>query len=181
MNSIAVVTSKEPAIDAASAQADRALADLYAGHYARLVRLGVLLLRDQALAEDVVQDAFVAVHQRWRRIDQGNAAAYLARTVVNRSRSALRHRTVVARHRPDPLPDGAPADATVLAAEHRTAVLDALADLPTRQREVLVLRHYLDYSEREIAAALGISQGAVKSHASRGAASLRRTLSEETS
>ncbi len=176
MNSIAVITAEEPAIDA-----DRALAELYAGHYGRLVRLGVLLVRDQALAEDIVQDAFVAVHQRWRRIDQGNAPAYLARTVVNRSRSALRHRSVVVRHRPDPLPDGAPADTDVLAAERRGRVLDALADLPTRQREVLVLRYYLDFSERDIANALGISQGAVKSHASRGAASLRQTLSEETS
>lgn len=175
MNAIAVITAEEPAIDA-----DRALADLYAGHYGRLVRLGVLLLRDQALAEDVVQDAFVAVHQRWHRIDQGNAPAYLAQAVVNRSRSALRHRGVVARHRPEPLPDAAPADREVLASESRDRVLDALAGLPTRQREVLVLRYYLDLSEREIAKALGISQGAVKSHASRGAASLRQTLAEET-
>lgn len=176
MNSIAVITAEEPAIDA-----DRALADLYAGHYGRLVRLGVLLVRDQGLAEDIVQDAFVAVHQRWRRIDQGNAPAYLARTVVNRSRSALRHRNVVARHRPDPLPDGAPADTGVLATERRDRVLDALAELPARQREVLVLRYYLDLSERDIANALGISQGAVKSHASRGAARLRQSLAEETS
>ncbi len=176
MNSIAVITAEEPAIDA-----DRALAELFAGHYARLVRLGVLLLRDQALAEDIVQDAYVAIHQRWHRIDQGTAPAYLARTVVNRSRSALRHRTVVARHRPEPLPHGAPADAGVLASERRDAVLDALADLPTRQREVLVLRYYLDFSERDIADALGISQGAVKSHASRGAASLRQTLAKEKS
>jgi len=176
VNSIAVITAEEPAIDA-----DTVLAELYAGHYARLVRLGVLLVRDQGLAEDIVQDAFVAIHQRWHRIDQGNAPAYLARTVVNRSRSALRHRTVVARHRPGPLPDGAPADSGVLATEQRHRVLDALADLPTRQREVLVLRYYLDFSERDIANALGISQGAVKSHASRGAASLRQTLSEETS
>ena len=55
-------------------------------------------------------------------------------------------------------------------------VLDALATLPTRQREVLVLRYYLDYSERDIAHALGISQGAVKAHASRGAAALRTSL-----
>lgn len=181
MNTIAVITAEESAIDAAQAEADRALTDLYGAHYARLVRLGVLLLRDQALAEDVVQDAFVAVHQRWHRIDQGSAPAYLARAVVNRSRSALRHRTVMTRHRPDPLPDGEPADAGVLGSERRHAVLDALADLPTRQREVLVLRHYLEYSEREIATALGISQGAVKSHASRGAARLRQTLAEEIS
>jgi RNA polymerase sigma-70 factor (sigma-E family) len=172
VNSIAaVIGAEESVIDA-----DTALAELYAAHYSRLVRLAVLLLRDQGLAEDVVQDSFVAVHQKWRRIDQGSAPAYLARTVVNRSRSALRHRTVVARHRPEPLPDAAGADMSVLASERRSAVIDALADLPTRQREVLVMRYYLDYSEKEIANALGISQGAVKSHASRGAAALRTTL-----
>lgn len=171
MNPIAVVTAEEQVIDA-----DAALADLYVGHYARLVRLAVLLLRDQALAEDVVQDSFVAIHRSWNRIDVGTAPAYLGRTVVNRSRSALRHRGVVARHRPDPLPDAVPADVPVLAREGRDAVLDALAALPTRQREVLVLRYYLDQSEREIAETLGISQGAVKSHASRGAAALRTSL-----
>ncbi len=176
MNSIAVISTEESVIDA-----DLALAELYAGHYARLVRLGVLLLRDQGLAEDVVQDSFVAIHRHWKRIDPATAPAYLARTVVNRSRSAQRRRSVADRHRPDPLPDGAPADASVLVTERRTAVLDALSGLPTRQREVLVLRYYLDLSEREIANALGISQGAVKSHASRGAAALRQRLSQEQS
>jgi RNA polymerase sigma factor (sigma-70 family) len=57
-------------------------------------------------------------------------------------------------------------------------VIDALAGLPRRQREVLVLRHYLHLSEREIAETLRISSGAVKSHASRGAAALRRNLSQ---
>jgi RNA polymerase sigma-70 factor (sigma-E family) len=172
VNTIMLATAEEAAIDA-----DAALEQLYAGQYSALVRLAVLLLRDQGLAEDVVQDSFVAMHRRWDRIDPVKAPAYLRQTVVNRSRSALRHRTVVARHRPDPLPDGAPADQEVLHAERRTLVLDALAELPARQREVLVLRHYLDLSERDIAAALGISQGAVKSHASRGAAALRQRLS----
>jgi RNA polymerase sigma-70 factor (sigma-E family) len=179
VSSIAVASAEESVIDAARPDADRAIAELYAGHYARLVRLAVLLVRDQELAEDVVQDAFVAAHQRWHRIDQGTAPAYLAKSVVNRARSALRHRGVVARSRPEPVPDAAPADAPVMAAVRRDAVLVGLADLPARQREVLVLRYYLDYSEREIANALGISQGAVKSHASRGAASLRQSLSEE--
>jgi RNA polymerase sigma factor (sigma-70 family) len=58
----------------------------------------------------------------------------------------------------------------------RRAVIDALAELPRRQREVLALRYYLDLSEREIAETLGISAGAVKSHASRGAAALRTHL-----
>ncbi|MFL6060499.1 MAG: RNA polymerase sigma factor [Marmoricola sp.] len=176
MNTIAAISTEEPVIDA-----DAALEQLYAGHYTRLLRLAVLLLRDRELAEDVVQDSFVALHRHWRRIDRGNAPAYLARTVVNRSRSAQRHRVVVARHRPQPLADGVAADVPVLAREKRAQVLDALAALPTRQREVLVLRYYLDLSEREIAQTLGISSGAVKSHASRGAAALRATLSEEQS
>jgi len=159
--------------------ADTALEQLYAAHYGGLVRMAVLLLRDQGLAEDVVQDAYVAVHGRWDRIDPAKAPAYLRQTVVNRSRSALRHRSVVGRHRPEPLPDGAPADHRVLETERRTRVLDALAELPTRQREVLVLRHYLDLSEADIAATLGISRGAVKSHASRAAAALRARLSLE--
>ena len=179
MNTTAVASSEESAIHAVRTDADTALTELYAGHYVRLVRLAVLLVRDQGLAEDVVQDAFVAMHQRWHRIDEGTAPAYLATSVVNRSRSALRHRSVVSRNRPEPPPDAAPADAAVLAAAGRTAVLDGLAALPTRQREVLVMRYYLDYSEREIANALGISQGAVKSHASRGAAALRQTLQEQ--
>ncbi len=72
----------------------------------------------------------------------------------------------------------------MLRGAQRRAVIDAMARLPRRQREVLALRYYLDLSEREIAETLGISPGAVKSHASRGADALRRSLSplmEETS
>ena len=167
-----LATAEEALIDA-----DTALEQLYAEHYAALVRLAVLLLRDQGLAEDVVQDSFVATHRRWDRIDPAKAPAYLRQTVVNRSRSALRHHGVVARHRPDPPPDGPPADATLLDKERRRLVLDALAELPPRQREVLALRYYLDLSEAEIAGTLGISRGAVKSHASRGSAALRARLS----
>ena len=65
-----------------------------------------------------------------------------------------------------------------MASDRRNQVLDALRELPTRQREVLALRYYLDLSEAEIADVLGISRGAVKSHASRGAASLRSLLED---
>jgi RNA polymerase sigma-70 factor (sigma-E family) len=177
VKTIMLAIPEEAPIRGHTVDADTALEQLYAGHYAGLVRLAVLLLRDQGLAEDVVQDSFVAMHRRWDRIDPAKAPAYLRQTVVNRSRSALRHRTVVGRHQPEPLPDGAPADNAVLEAEHRAAVLDALAELPTRQREVLALRYYLDLSEADIATTLGISRGAVKSHASRAAAALRERLS----
>jgi RNA polymerase sigma-70 factor (sigma-E family) len=165
--------------------ADEALEQLYAAHWRSLVRLAVLLVRDQGVAEDVVQDAFVAVHGRWRRLhDPDRALAYLRQAVVNGARSTLRHRAVVARHaardetRPADL-DTPGSDEQVLAGERRRRVLDALAALPRRQREVLALRHYAGLSEAEIAEALGISRGSVKSHASRGAAALREALGAE--
>lgn len=164
--------------------ADAILEQLYASHWRRLVRLAVLLVRDSATAEEVVQDAFVACHRRWRTLhDPENAAAYLRRAVVNGARSVLRHRGVVARHEARELgrgPEVAPgADEPALAGERRAQILDALAALPRRQREVIVLRYYLDLSEAEIASTLSISRGAVKSHASRGAAALRRTLTDQ--
>lgn len=174
-----ITAVSEAEIDSHGApDADTALAELFAAHYAALVRMAVMLLRDQALAEDVVQESFAAVHQRWHRVDPATAPAYLRQAVVNRSRSALRRRSVTLAHRPDPLPDAPPADQALLRGERREAVLSALAGLPARQREVLVLRHYLDLSEREIARTLNISQGAVKSHAFRGSAALRERLAE---
>jgi RNA polymerase sigma-70 factor (sigma-E family) len=162
--------------------ADDAVEQLYATHYRSLVRLAVLLLRDQGAAEDVVQDSFVAMHGRWRRLrDPDRALAYLRQTVVNRARSALRHRGVEQRYAPV-----IAADARTAAPDHaeagvrRDAVLSALQQLPTRQREVLVLRYYLDLHEAAIAEALGISRGAVKSHAHRGAAALRELLGAAT-
>ncbi|KRC57711.1 MULTISPECIES: SigE family RNA polymerase sigma factor [unclassified Nocardioides] len=159
--------------------ADTAIETLYVAHWDQLVRLSVLLVRDQGQAEEVVQDAFVELHRRWERIDDPDRApAYLRQTVVNRSRSALRHRGVVQRHlaRQHQLDVAPGADEPVLADSRRRSVLDALQRLPRRQREVLALRYYLDLSEAEIAETLGISRGAVKSHASRGTAALRPLL-----
>lgn len=159
--------------------ADEAVEELYAAHWTSLVRLAALLLHDTGRAEEVVQDAFVAMHGRWHRLrEPDKALAYIRQSVVNKSRSALRHRGVAQRH----LAAEAPRTPTVVpgpdadAISRRDAVLDALATLPGRQREVLVLRHYLDLSEAEIARTLDISAGAVKSHASRGSATLRAAL-----
>ena len=180
-------------------EADTAVEQLYAVHYRRLVRLSVLLLGDVDTAEEVVQDCFVAMHGRWRSLrEPDKALAYVRQAVVNRSRSALRRRGVAASYLsrqaplravpagpnqhehgpPGPSLPGADEDAVV--AERRSTVLDALRALPTRQREVLALRYYLDLSEAEIAATLGISRGAVKSHASRGIAALRPTMEDLT-
>lgn len=161
--------------------ADEAVTQLYAAHYRSLVRISTLLLRDVPAAEEVVQDAFIAMHGSWRRLrDQEKALAYLRQAVVNRSRSALRHRKVELRHAPAPMPDQASAEHGAMEALERQDVIRSLHALPGRQREVLVLRYYLDLSEAQIAETLGISRGAVKSHASRGMTALRDSLEQSS-
>jgi RNA polymerase sigma-70 factor (sigma-E family) len=158
-------------------QAMEAVITLYNAHYRSLVRLGVLLVGDLATAEEVVQDAFVAMNAAWRRLrDYDKALPYLRQSVVNRSRSVLRHRLVADRNAPRPAPDMPSAEHSAIAALERTAVVAALRTLPARQREALVLRYYGDLSEAQIATAMGISRGAVKSHTSRGMIALREVL-----
>jgi RNA polymerase sigma-70 factor (sigma-E family) len=163
--------------------ADEAVTHLYAAHYLRLVRLAALLVRHSGEAEEIVQDVFVSMHGKWRRLrEPEKALAYLRRSIVNAARSSQRHHAVADRHlhrEPDAARRAAPsAEHAVLAGETRAAVLAALDRLPQRQREVLVLRYYTDLSESDIAATLGISRGAVKSHASRGLSTLRSTLED---
>jgi RNA polymerase sigma-70 factor (sigma-E family) len=160
--------------------ADEAVTHLFAAHYRPLVRLATLLLREPGAAEEIVQDAYVALHGRWHRVrDADKALPYLRASVVNRCRSALRHRRVVRAHLASarPPPDAPSAEAGALRALQGVEVVAALRRLPTRQREALVLRYYADLSEGEIAEAMGISRGAVKSHTARGMAALRGVLS----
>lgn len=159
--------------------ADEAITRLFGAHYRPLVRLAVLLLADRGIAEEVVQDAYVGLHARWWRLrDADRALAYLRASVINRSRSALRHRHVVQRHARSerPPPDAPSAEAGAIDALEHAAVVAALHALPRRQREALVLRYYVDLSEVEIAEAMGVSRGAVKSHTARGMAALRASL-----
>jgi RNA polymerase sigma-70 factor (sigma-E family) len=155
--------------------------DVYRAAYHRMTRVAHMLTGHNDIAEEVVQDAFVAVHGRWDRLrDHSKALAYLRQSVVNGSRSVLRRRGTAARFaaRQAGLPEAAVPSAEQQAevGARRAVVLDAMARLPDRQREVLALRYYVDLSEAEIASTLGISAGAVKSHASRGTAALRATL-----
>lgn len=168
------------AVPIAQDDADHLVTTLYTEQYRSLVRLALLLLHDVQTAEEVVQDAFVAMHTGWRRVrDRDKALAYLRQSVVNRSRSVLRHRTVVDRNAPKPAPDEPSAEQGAMALLERTAVIAALRELPERQREALVLRYYADLSEAQIASAMGISRGAVKSHTARGMSALRTTLERE--
>ena len=145
------------------------LAALHRQHYRSLVRLAALL-GDRGAAEEVVQDAFVRVYLAGDRVRE--PLAYLRRAVVNGARSSLRRRRVR---------EQAPLTVVrdVLPGEDHSDVVAALRRLPVRQRECLVLRYYLDLSEAEIAAALGISAGSVKTHSHRGLAALEKTLEDE--
>lgn len=156
---------------------DEQLAELYAAHRLTLVRLAILLVDDLASAEDVVQDAFAAFAARPAALRDPNAAlGYLRISVVNGCRSALRRRRTARAYAPphEVEPDGPDARA-VLSEEHRE-VLAALGQLAPRQREVLVLRYWSGLSEAEIAQALDISRGAVKSTASRALTALQKIL-----
>lgn len=168
-------------------RADAAVTELYAAHWAGMVRLAWLLVHDQGVAEEIAQDSFVALHRQWDRLeDEDRAVGYLRRTVVNRARSALRHDKVVRRQHDADVAGrialGAHAEPSAedraMAGDRHERMLALLARLPERQREVLTLRYYLDLDEAGIAATMGISRGAVKSHAHRGLLALRSATTD---
>ena len=174
-------TGSETPAAGADWDATQAVTALYSAHYRSLVGLAVLLVRDVDTAEEIVKDSFVALHGAWRRLrDSEKALSYLRQSVVNRSRSVLRHRVVVDRNAPKPALDLPSAEQETLTLLERRAVVAALRALPARQREALVLRYYADLSEAQIASAMRISRGAVKSHIARAIASLRAVLEMET-
>ena len=156
---------------------------LYQRNWHQLVRLAVLLVDDVASAEDVVQDAFVALHRKAGTLrDPAAAFAYLQASVLNLSRSVLRRRITARKHLKVAEPDEAPAaDGAVLLREEHDAALAAVRRLPPRQREVIVLRYWAGLSERDIATTLGISAGSVKANASRAMATLHSILGREAS
>ena len=172
-------SARTPGAAVGVTSADEAIAILYAAHWHPLVRLAWFLVHDQGTAEDVVQDAFIATHRNYDRIrDTGAAVAYLRRAVVNGARSVQRHDVVVRREAIAEADRATAASAEAQALRHLGdgAMLAALRRLPDRQREVLVLRYFADWSEAAIADALGIAPGSVKAHAHRGLAALRARL-----
>jgi len=141
--------------------------ELFHGQFAAMTRLAAMLGADDP--EDVAQEAFVRLHRRSRTLRDPHAAvAYLRTTVVNLTRSRLRHLSVVRRLAPGPPPDVPSAEHDVVRRESHRRLLDALGQLSARHREALVLRYWLDLSEAEMAEAMSVSKGTVKSHVSRG-------------
>jgi len=150
---------------------------LFRAHAGPLVRVAVLLTGDEGLAEEVVQDAFMGLHRRWQR--QGppdSPPAYLRTSVVNGCRSALRRRKLASLAGIEHRIHETSAEAVVLLQEEHAAVFTAMRDLSRRQREVLVLRFYLDLGDPEIAITLGVSRSTVSSTISRALAALGARL-----
>lgn len=145
----------------------------YAGQVARVVRLAGLLGADDP--EDVAQEAFCRLYTARSRVREPEVVAYLNRIVVNEVRDRARRRRTAAgkRHLL------AVSDAVAGPTGERTAVLTALAALPPRQRESIVLRYWLDLPFEQVAEAMGVSTGTAKSQVSRGLAALETALGEE--
>jgi RNA polymerase sigma factor (sigma-70 family) len=160
-------TPSEPAPDFES---------FYLANRVRLFRALVVVTRDVHAAEEVSQDAFVAVWERWERVRQmDDPTGYLFRTALNGwfqvRRRAVRaaKRVALPRRAADPLETSEDSD----------ALSRRLLELPARQRAALVLTDYLGYDSAEAGRALGIRPGTVRRLASKGRAALRREFEED--
>ena len=153
-----------------------AVTALFEEHYASLVRMARLLVDDRETAEDVVMDAFTSLYRRWASVrDPDEGYRYVRSCVLNGARSQLRRRLLRRRHESgshqEAIRDGHETNEA-----DRSTLAQLLGTLPYRQRQVLVLRYFVDLTEAQIAYELGISPGSVKTHASRGLAALARAL-----
>jgi len=155
--------------------ADETIEALFHAHYPSLVYTAFCLTGDRALAEQLTQEAYLRLWRRWRWIADPQAAPfYLRRTVINLARQTLR-RTVLERRvlrstRMEPADQHETDPAEVL------ALRQAIAALPARKRECVVLRYLIGLTEAETARVLGVSAGTVKSQTHKGLAQLRERL-----
>jgi len=157
---------------------EAAVTALYHEHALSLIRLAHIMLGSRAGAEDIVHDAFCGLYRRWEHLtDPGNALGYVRSSVLNGCRTALR-RSRLADLTRSYQPAAASAEAAALSGEERREVVRALRRLPERQREVLVLRYYLDLPDEQIAADLGIRPSTVRSTRHRALAALERLLNQ---
>jgi RNA polymerase sigma-70 factor (sigma-E family) len=173
-----VVSMGHPHQATAPDDAHTAVSELYGQHWRGLVRLAVLVIDDRQTAEDIVQEAFAQLYRRWPLEDSAKALAYLRTIVLNAGRSTLRRRKVARLYIPPHQPPADSAEDTAVLGEQRLEVQRALQSLPTRAREVLVLRYYLDLPFDEIAQILGISASTARGTATRGLTALTKKLKD---
>jgi RNA polymerase sigma factor (sigma-70 family) len=151
--------------------APRGFDGFYRAHWTEAVRLAYLLTGSASTAEDLAQDAFVAVHQRFREIER--PAAYLRSSIVNGARSQFRR----ASRRERALRLVSPVDATEPLRAHE--LLDVVDALPYRERAVLVLRYYADLPDVEIASLVGCRPATVRTAAARALRRLRKEIADD--
>ena len=157
-----------------------AVSELFRAHHLELVRLAALMTGDLATAEDVVQDVFEAMHRRWPSLRNGTSGlAYARAGVLNGCRSVHRRNAVRRKHAASLAEASEPGPDAASAAADRDVLATALAMLPRRQREVVVLRYYCDLDAGEIGAVLRIGTSAVRSTMSRALAALALVVGEE--
>jgi RNA polymerase sigma-70 factor (sigma-E family) len=155
--------------------AAEAVAWLYKAHVLSLTRLAHVILGDKAAAEDVVHDAFCGLYLRWHHLsDSSKALSYVRSSVLNGCRSVMRRRTPTAADSEPP--PTASAESEVMAWAEQQEIMQAIRQLPPRQREVLVLRYYLDLPDADIASVMGIGASSVRSAARRAGQSLARIM-----
>lgn len=174
----------EPDLLPPSCESSAAITALYRQHALGLIRLAYITLGNRAAAEDIVQDAFCGLYRRWAHLsDHDKAMSYVRSSVLNGCRSVLR------KNRPELTPEPSsraerssqsPGDTAVIDEDERVTMMAALRKLPHRQREVMVLRFYLDLTDQEIAAEMGIGASTVRSAAHRALAALGAMLGESS-
>lgn len=173
--------SGESSLDTgAHAAATPPLAALHREHFATLVRLAVTLVGNRVVAEDVVQDVFLRLHRNRHRMHiSGEPLFYLRASVLNEARNALRSQKTAENHAAnnESQPEHS-LEAISLLRASRTRVRDAVALLPTRQREVIVMRYLEGLSVSETAQILNLTEPAVRSSIYRAKAALRELLGD---
>lgn len=174
LDAVQRTTTGDPSASPAPAAAPAGFEQFYEAEFATMVRVAFFLVGSQESAEEIVQDAFIRLYDRWATL--ARPGGYLRSTVVNGCRDRLRRRRRFDRRRPLLVVDGEATGVTSEQTADRAVLMAALADLPLRCRTALVLRFYGGLRESEIAEAMGVAPGTVKSFIHRGLTQLREGI-----
>jgi len=177
--SLYVATAESRWTEQGAMARDAELSEFAAARGAALTRAAYLLTGDQSAADDLVQETYVVMVRRWRRIDKVDPEPYVRRIMYSRFIDGYRHRRrnlleLPTWRPPEPAPTGNEADATA----DRVCLADALSRLTASQRAVVVLRFFEDLTEVQTAETLGVSPNTVKSQARAALARLRELVPE---